>query len=88
MLAMELYTSLNNDGVQLWAEGEKLRFAPKEKITPFLLAELKANKSELLLLLAANESYSPLEDGQQQPPFSLNNYSHCVTCNQIGRAHV
>ena len=82
MLAMELYTSLNNDGVQLWAEGEKLRFAPKEKITPFLLAELKANKSELLLLLAANESYSPLEDGQQQPPFSLNNYSHCVTCNQ------
>ena len=64
MLAMELYQTLNNDGVQLWAEGEKLRFAPKEKITPLLLAELKANKSELLILLAANESYSPLEDGQ------------------------
>jgi hypothetical protein len=55
MLAIELYQTLNNDGVQLWAEGEKLRFAPKEKITPFLLAELKANKNELLSLLAAND---------------------------------
>ena len=57
MLAIDLYQTLNNDGVQLWAEGDKLRFAPKEKITPLLLAELKANKNELLLLLAANDSH-------------------------------
>ena len=57
MLALELYQTLNNNGVQLWAEGNKLRFAPKAKITPFLLAELKANKSELLLLLAANDPH-------------------------------
>jgi len=64
MLAIELYQTLNNDGVQLWAEGEKLRFAPKEKITPFLLAELKANKNELLSLLAAND---PPPKGEIKP---------------------
>ena len=58
MLAIELYQTLNNEGVQLWTEGEKLRFAPKEKITPFLLAELKANKSELLLLLDTNNPHT------------------------------
>ena len=40
MLAIDLYQTLNNEGVQLWAEGDKLRFAPKEKITPFLPAIL------------------------------------------------
>ena len=76
MLAIELYQTLNNEGVQLWTEGEKLRFAPKEKITPFLLAELKAIKNELLSLLAANDhyekfvvekSYPQTEDGQHYP---------------------
>jgi len=68
MLAIELYQTLNNDGVQLWAEGEKLRFAPKEKITPFLLAELKANKNELLSLLAANDPTPPKHIATDSPP--------------------
>ena len=47
-------------------------------------------KSELPKDGVKTESNSPMADGQlkrqsedkQQPPFSLNNYSHCVTCNQ------
>ena len=66
MLAIDLYQTLNNEGVQLWAEGDKLRFAPKEKITPILLAELKANKSELITLLAT-KPHPPMEDGQHSP---------------------
>lgn len=64
MLAKDLYQTLNNDGVQLWIEGDKLRFAPKEKITPILLAELKANKSELMILLLQRK-YAHLVTCQQ-----------------------
>lgn len=89
MLALELYQTLNNDGVQLWAEGEKLRFAPKEKITHFLLAELKANKSELLLLLAANGPIKPVVqktvrqlEAAKEAAINLDKYSHLVKCQQ------
>ena len=42
MLAMDLYQTLTCDGVALWTEGDKLRFAPKSKMNAFLLAELKS----------------------------------------------
>jgi non-ribosomal peptide synthase protein (TIGR01720 family) len=39
-------------GIELWTEGGKLQYkAPKEAITPELLAELKANKAALVELL-------------------------------------
>ena len=80
MLAIDLYQTLNNEGVQLWAEGDKLRFAPKEKITPILLAELKANKNELLSLLAANDHYP--KGAVESNPFNLDKYAHMVKCQQ------
>jgi hypothetical protein len=39
-------------GVELWAEGDRLRYrAPKGVLTPTLLAELVAHKEEMLALL-------------------------------------
>lgn len=54
--------------------------------TPHTKGEIKpvlkvVAKSELQKDGVKTESYSPLEDGRKKP-FSLNNYSHCVTCNQ------
>ena len=87
MLAIDLYQTLNNEGVQLWAEGDKLRFAPKEKITPILLAELKAHKSELITLLAT-KPHPPMEDGQHSPTVEatphdfMERYAHMDKCQQ------
>ena len=82
MTALEVLKMAFDCGIDIQVQGDNLHLNAKQAPSNQLLAELKQHKSELLLLLAANESYSPLEDGQQQPPFSLNNYSHCVTCNQ------
>jgi len=82
MTAQEVLKMAFDCGIDIQVQGDNLHLNAKQAPSNQLLAELKQHKSELLLLLAANESYSPLEDGQQQPPFSLNNYSHCVTCNQ------
>jgi hypothetical protein len=82
MTAQEVLKMAFDCGIDIQVQGDNLHLNAKQAPSNQLLAELKQHKSELLFLLAANESYSPLEDGQQQPPFSLNNYSHCVTCNQ------
>ena len=82
MTATDLYNDLVLHGFSLSVQGGNLILSPSSQLSQTQRLEIKQHKSELLLLLAANESYSPLEDGQQQPPFSLNNYSHCVTCNQ------
>ena len=47
-------------------------------------SELPKDRADLIHQLETqvkNESYSPLEDGRKNS-FSLNNYSHCVRCNQ------
>ena len=83
MSALNLYHNLIVQGFKLSIVNEdKLELVPASRLTDSQRTAIKQHKSELLLLLAANESYSPWEDGQQQPPFSLNNYSHCVTCTQ------
>jgi hypothetical protein len=82
MTALEVLKMAFDCGIDIQVQGDNLHLNANQAPSNQLLAELKQHKSELLLLLAANESYSPLGDGQQQPPFSLNNYSHCVTCNQ------
>ena len=74
MSALNLYHNLIVQGFKLSiANGDKLELVPASRLTDSQRTAIKQHKSELLLLLAANESYSP---------FSLNNYSHCVTCNQ------
>ena len=90
MTALEVLKMAFDCGIDIQVQGDNLHLNAKQAPSNQLLAELKQHKSELLLLLAANESYSPMADGQlkrqsedkQQPPFSLNNYAHCVTCNQ------
>ena len=51
MKAAELLIELNRLGVKLVANGERLRFTPKEKVTPELLEKLKVSKQELLTIL-------------------------------------
>ena len=75
MSALNLYHNLIVQGFKLSiANGDKLELVPASRLTDSQRTAIKQHKSELLLLLAANESYSPLEDGQ------LNRQS--VTCNQ------
>ena len=73
MTALEVLKMAFDCGIDIQVQGDNLHLNAKQAPSNQLLAELKQHKSELLLLLAANEPYSP---------FSLNNYSHCVTCNQ------
>ncbi len=54
MTAGELLRRLQHAGVELWAEGERLRYdAPAEALTDELLARLRAHKPELLELVRA-----------------------------------
>ncbi|MBZ0160967.1 MAG: hypothetical protein K8G79_12685 [bacterium] len=49
--ATELLDTLTRRGVMLKAEGDKLLFAPSERVNPDLKAELRAHKADLLRLL-------------------------------------
>lgn len=52
MTAQELLDYMRTSGVELWAEGERLRYrAPKGVLTPGVLADLAEHKAELLALL-------------------------------------
>jgi amino acid adenylation domain-containing protein len=55
----ELIAKLKEQGVNLWFEGERLRFrAPKGALTPVLRAELGPRKSEVLARLRAEAAAS------------------------------
>ena len=59
-------TDLAGQGVHLWTEGERLRYkAPKEAMTPALIATLKSHKEALLALLTPDHSDHPLSYGQR-----------------------
>jgi amino acid adenylation domain-containing protein len=52
MTAGELLANLRKRGVELWADGDRLRYnAPKGVLTPFLRTELAECKSEILTIL-------------------------------------
>src|SRR6476659_7053322 len=52
MSSIDYLNALAARGIELWTDGGKLQYkAPKEAITPELLAELKANKATLVELL-------------------------------------
>src|SRR5262245_16637915 len=51
MSAAELLADLARRGIRLEAHGDRLRFRPRLALTPDLLAELKTQKAELLVLL-------------------------------------
>ena len=64
MTATDLYNDLVLHGFSLSVQGGNLILSPSSQLSQTQRLEIKQHKSELLLLLAANESYSPLEDGQ------------------------
>jgi hypothetical protein len=51
MSAPQLLTDLGRLGIQLKAEGERLRYAPRSALTADLIERMKAHKSDLLTLL-------------------------------------
>jgi hypothetical protein len=50
--AAELLTDIQAHGIELQPHGAALRFRPRDKVAPALLARLQAHKPELLRLLA------------------------------------
>ena len=53
MSAAELLLDLGRRGIQLEADGQRLRYFPRSALTPDLLNRLKSQKGELLAILAA-----------------------------------
>lgn len=59
MSAAAVLTACRMAGVSVWVEGERLRFSSAAPLPETLIADLRANKPELMALLsplAANES--------------------------------
>ena len=50
--AADLLAELDGLGIQLEADGEHLRYRPREKVTADLAGRMKMHKAELLTLLA------------------------------------
>lgn len=58
--AVALLAELDGLGIQLEADGDRLRFRPREAVTVGLAARLRAQKGELLALLATRKTASRL----------------------------
>ncbi|NEP84619.1 MAG: non-ribosomal peptide synthetase, partial [Okeania sp. SIO3B3] len=57
---------LSEQGIQLWVEGDRLRYrAPKDTMTPTLLADIKQRKQEFLQYFQNSETNYALSHGQQ-----------------------
>lgn len=54
--AADLLTELDRLGIQLEADGEYLRFRPREKVMADLVGWMKAHKAELLTVLATRRT--------------------------------
>lgn len=52
----DLLAELDGLGIQLEAEGDRLRFRPREKVTVDLAARLKTHKAELLAAVRKREA--------------------------------
>ncbi len=82
--------------VQLWVEGEKLRYnAPKGKITPALLTQMRERKAEIIQLLSqdnaivpANRDNIPLSFAQQRLWFVEQLQPHTSTYNEPVALHL
>jgi len=56
MNLVEFLEDISAQGVELWVEGDRLRYrVPKNLLTPTLLANLKQNKAEILQLLCQQQ---------------------------------
>lgn len=73
MSVVELLLDLRRLGIRLEADGERLRYTPRDALTPDLLARLKEHKADILASLrpepAVNRSvtFIPTSKPQAQP---------------------
>ena len=51
MLVHEILEEVGRRGISLFPKGDRLRFYPKNALTPELLEELKEHKAEMLVVL-------------------------------------
>ena len=59
MTTLELLSTLRSRDIEIWADGDRLRYnAPKASLTPDLRKELVAHKSEILALLRQADTVS------------------------------
>ena len=90
-----LYRDLTVQGVTLYLDGGALRYrAPKGKMTPDVLANIKTHKVELVSLLATNDHCKKYinniesivresnRESDNISTWSMDRYAHLVTCNQ------
>ena len=90
-----LYRDLTVQGVTLYLDGGALRYrAPKGKMTPDVLANIKAHKLELVSLLATNDHHenninnieSIVRESNRESDnistWSMDRYTHLITCQQ------
>ncbi|MCF2150416.1 Non-ribosomal peptide synthetase [Desmonostoc muscorum LEGE 12446] len=65
----ELLENLSAKNVELWVDGDKLRYrSPENALTPELLGEIKQYKPEIIRILSADSDHAPtypLSHGQQ-----------------------
>lgn len=97
MIAIRQFISeITNLDVQLWVEGEKLRYsAPKGKITPTLLTQMRERKAEIIQLLSqdsaihpAKRDSIPLSFAQQRLWFVEQLQPHTSTYNEPVALHL
>lgn len=92
-----LYRDLTVQGVTLYLDGGALRYrAPKGKMTPDVIANIKTHKLELISLLATNDHYENIvvSENNRAPTHYLKSvvttspqnyqqrYAHLITCQQ------
>ena len=61
--AAALLDELHRLGIQVVADGQLLRYRPRSAVTPELVSGLRANKSEIIVILNAGLVYSEESDG-------------------------
>ena len=80
MSVIDLMIDLRDRGIQLEADGDRLRYSPKAAMTPELAERVKAHKPELLTILTADDvraaalwqaALDLLEDDPEFPPETL-----------------
>ena len=65
MQASEILEFCQENGVQLWVNGETLQYKPASKVPPELLPEIREHKLEIMALLP-----NPLPAAFDRPPQS------------------
>ena len=84
MTAITLLNDLTRLQIQLKADGERLRYAPRSAVTPALAEQIKAHKGELLEILrnpTAGREVKPHEMATASPAISEQLGGNTPNCN-------